>query len=189
MSESANVPAIGFSVTVDISQGRQMVLQGFFPDDEPDEAVNARLDRALKFADRQRAKYEVPVLAEERAKLRDELAQYDEDVAVAEENFQKSQATFDVQILETQGQIRRTMDEGETKARSAGKIGAYKPQGQTKHNIEIAKKQIEDYAAQKEKNVAERESFLNNIKIAIDRRKARIALLDEKIADLEKANV
>lgn len=188
MSETANVPAIGFSVTVDISQGRQMVLQGFFPDDEPDANVNARLDRALRFADRQRAKYEVPVLAEERAKMEDELAQYDEDVALAEDNFQKSQATFDVQILETQNQIRRTIEDGEDKARRAGKIGAYKPQGQTAHNIEIAKQQLKDYASQKEKNAAERQGFLDNIKIAIDRRKARIALLDEKIAELEKAN-
>ena len=61
MSDTANVPAIGFSITVDVSSGRQMVLQGFFPDDEPDAAVNARLDRALRFADRQRSRYEIPV--------------------------------------------------------------------------------------------------------------------------------
>jgi hypothetical protein len=187
MSESASVPAIGFSMTVDISQGRQMVLQGFFPHDESDEAVNARLDRALSFADRQRSKYEIPVLSEERAKLRDELAQYEEDVALAEENFKKSQATFDVQILEAQGEIRRIEEEGAAKAMRSGKVGGYKPQGQTAHNISIIKKQIEDYAKQKEGNVAERENFLNNIRISIERRMARIAMLDEKIAELEKA--
>ena len=45
-----------------------------------------------------------------------------------------------------------------------------------------------DYRKQKESNAAERKAFLDNIKVAVDRRIARIALLDEKIAELEKAN-
>ena len=188
MSDTANVPAIGFSITVDVSSGRQMVLQGFFPDDEPDAAVNARLDRALRFADRQRSRYEIPVLAEERAKLRDELAQYKEDTELAEANFVKAQATFDVQILESNQQIQKLMDEGEADGLRRGKVGSYKPQGVRKHNIDLIKTQIEDYKKQKESNAAERKAFLDNIKVAVDRRIARIALLDEKIAELEKAN-
>ena len=189
MSEQANVPAIGFSITVDISSGRQMVLQGFFPDEEPDADVNARLDRALRFADRQRAKYEIPVLAEERAKLRDELAQYKEDTELAEANYHKAQSTFVIQILEAQKQANEIRDKGEAEALKRGKVGPYRPQGATAHNIDMIKKQIEDYKLQKENNSAERKAFLDNIKIAVDRRVARIQQLDEKIEELEKANL
>ena len=180
------VPAIGFSTTVNVDGNRQLVFQGYFDQAESDDVVNARIDRIMRLADRQRSIYELPILKEERQKIAEELAQYEQDVAEAEANFNKTQAQFDVQILETQKQAKEMNEAGYNEHVKRGGQGAYKPKGRAEANLRLAETQIENFRKTKEANIAERQQFLDNIKVAIDRRQARLLVLDEKLGDLEK---
>jgi septum formation inhibitor MinC len=189
MTEEAKpiqVPAIGFSTTINVDGNRQIVFQGYFEQDESDDTVNARLDRIMRLADRQRGIYEIPLLKEERQKLRDDVAQAEQDIAEADANFQKQQAQLDVQILEMHGQREEALKEGYAAHAKRGGQGPYKPQGKTEANLRLVETQIENFKKAKETNAAERQQFLDNIQVAISRRQARLLVLDEKIGDLEK---
>jgi chromosome segregation ATPase len=187
MEEPIKVPAIGFSITANIDGNRQTVFQGFFDENEDDKTVNKRIDRVMRLVDRQRSIYEIPGLKEELLKLTDELAQYNEDVDKAEGEFQKAQATLDVQVVEVQQTRAKEEEAGRADHARSGKLGSYKPGGNRARNLELCQKQIEDIKKQKETNAAERQQFLDNIKISIERRQARIEILKVKIADLEQA--
>jgi hypothetical protein len=50
-------PALGFSITSNITDRSQIVVQSFVPLDATDEQINAVLDKVTKACDRQRAKY------------------------------------------------------------------------------------------------------------------------------------
>ena len=189
MTEKAKpiqVPAIGFSTTINVDGNRQIVFQGYFEQDESDDAVNARIDRIMRLADRQRGIYEIPLLKEERQKLRDDVAQAEQDIAEAEANFQKQQAQLDVQILETRQQGETAFKEGYDEHVKRGGQGPYNPKGRAEANARLVETQIANFKQAKETNAAERQQFLDNIQIAISRRQARLLVLDEKIGDLER---
>jgi hypothetical protein len=186
MSDDIKVPAIGFSTTINIDGNRQMVFQGYFEQDEDDVLVNARIDRIMRLADRQRSVYDIPVLKEERAKLLEEVAQYDEDVGTAEIEFQKSQAALDVQILELRNQADNFTKQGYDEHVKRGGVGAYKPKGRAASNLTLMDTQVEQIKATKEANAAERKQFQDTVGVAVKRRQDRLKVLEEKIADLEK---
>lgn len=50
-------PALGFSITSNITDRSQIVVQSFVPLDATDDEINAVLDKVMKACDRQRAKY------------------------------------------------------------------------------------------------------------------------------------
>lgn len=75
----SEVPAIGFSTTVNLNGDRQIVFQGFFPADHTDADANALLDRVMRLADRQQAYYERQGVVEELRKHQETLAQFHED--------------------------------------------------------------------------------------------------------------
>lgn len=50
-------PALGFSITSNITDRSQIVVQSFVPLDASSEEINAVLDKVMKACDRQRAKY------------------------------------------------------------------------------------------------------------------------------------
>ena len=83
MSDTATsaTPAIGYSITANIDGNRRIVFQHFVAADEDDASVNANLDRIMGLVDRQRARYEIPGLAEELETLTNTMAQYEEDRA------------------------------------------------------------------------------------------------------------
>lgn len=186
MSETTT-PAIGFSITANVDGNRQIVFQGFFEQDEDDTVANARLDRVMRLTDRQRALYELPTLKAERQKYISELAQYEEDVATAEVEYKKAQAAVDVQILEFNANKQEAKEAGYAAHIKGGRQGAYVPKGATERSIALAEQSIENAKAEKLKNDAEREQFLQSVAIAVQRREVEVAKLNEKIGDLEKA--
>lgn len=180
------VPAIGFSVTANIDGDRQVVFQGYFEQAEDDVTVNARIDRIMALTDRQRSKYKLPGLKEEHRKLTDELAQYKQDVDEAEVNFAKAQATLDVQMLEHGKNRAKLVNDGVASHNARGKVGDYEPKGALAasiRNIDMAMQEAKD---RKVHNEAEKKVHLDNVAIAINRRHARLALLEQEIADLER---
>jgi len=186
MVDSIQVPAIGFSTTVNVDGDRQMVFQGYFEQGEPDDVVNARIDRIMLLADRQRSKYKLPALREELQKLTDELAQYKQDVDEAELNFQKAQAGLDIQIVELMAQKANLHNEGAASHAARGKVSPYKPAGHVASSLQNIEKQVADLKDRKASNEAEKKVHYDNVVIAIDRRQARVQVLQEQIADLER---
>jgi hypothetical protein len=51
--------AIGYSIACNLGGERQMTVQCFVDESEPDEAVHARIDRVFRVVDRQKAKYDL----------------------------------------------------------------------------------------------------------------------------------
>lgn len=186
MSEIDKVPAIGFSVTANVDGDRQVVFQGYFEQAEDDAVVNARIDRIMALTDRQRSKYKLPGLREEQRKLADELAQYKQDVDEAELNFNKAQATLDVQALELGKNRARIHNDGLQQHNVLGKSGSYVPKGAAAASLANLDKALEEVKDRKTTNEAEKKVHLDNVSIAINRRHARLALLEQEIADLER---
>jgi len=178
--DTAAQPAIGYSITVDVAPGRQIVFQHFVGDDETDAAVNARLDRLMAFADRQRAKYELPDITEELLKMTDEIAQLEQDRAETELRHREADRTFDNELARMAVMRETTQSDGYAKHLAQGKQGSFKPAGATKSTIEKIEHDVTAINDQRAKNNAERDQFLGNMEIAVKRREDRIATLEAK---------
>lgn len=189
MSDTATsaTPAIGYSITANIDGNRQIVFQHFVAADEDDTSVNANLDRIMGLVDRQRARYEIPGLAEELETLTNTMAQYEEDRARVDLEYDKAMATLDVQIEEMAGKRKEFFDQGYEQHKSSGRQGSYKPQGMVKTNIARVENAIEQAKEAKTKNLNERAQATENLEISITRHKARIALVTERIAKLKES--
>lgn len=189
MSDTATsaTPAIGYSITANIDGNRQIVFQHFVAADEDDASVNANLDRIMSLVDRQRARYEIPGLQEELDTLTNTMAQYEEDRARVDLEYDKAMATLDVQIEEMAGKRKEFFDQGYEQHKSSGRQGSYKPQGMVKTNIARVENAIEQAKEAKTKNLNERAQATENLEISITRHKARIALVTERIAKLKES--
>lgn len=182
----STIPAIGISITANVDGNRQIVFQHFYAADLPDAEINAGIDRMMNFSDRQRARYELPELREERRKIMDENAQYAEDLATAEANHERAQAGLDVQIETLQSDHKEAFETAYAEHRRSGRTGSFVPKGVIATNLERLKMGIAQADETKKKNDEERRQFLQNMQIAMDRRTARLAVLADKIAELEK---
>ena len=189
MSDTATsaTPAIGYSITANIDGNRQIVFQHFVAADEDDSSVNGNLDRIMSLVDRQRARYEIPGLQEELDTLTNTMAQYEEDRARVDLEYDKAMATLDVQIEEMAGKRKEFFDQGYEQHKSSGRQGSYKPQGMVKTNIARVENAIEQAKEAKTKNLNERAQATENLEISITRHKARIALVTERIAKLKES--
>lgn len=177
--------ALGWSITANIDGNRQIVLQSFFALDASDEDANAMLDKANRLVDRMRAKYEIPGLKEERAKYVAEIAQAEQDIAEAELNHGKAQASLDVQIATLQDDARKAFEAGYERFKHDGRQGSYAPKGADKTNQDRFASAVEQAKAAKLKNDNERDQAMQGFGIALARRRDAVVELDKKIADLE----
>jgi hypothetical protein len=186
MTEAVKAPAIGYSVTCNLDGNRQIVFQCFVDQDEDDASVNAKLDRVLRFSDRQRARYELVDMAKEIDELTKTLDQFDIEKGRVEENFQKAQASFDLQIMELRAQAKDLQTKGYNEHAASGRKGDYVPRGATAAqlaNIEVA---IADADRQKTEQVEARAAALANTATNMDNRKRRIAELKAKMDEARK---
>lgn len=180
------VVATAFSLVFGIADDRQITFQSGFADDEDDNVVNARLDRVMRFAERLQALKKLPQLRDERRTMLDEIAQYESDCASFMNNAHpKAQASIDVEIEELQELRKETFDKSYAAFRAAGRQGSYIPKGVDQQRIEAADRAIEAAKAKKVTNDAERDRVEKDYADNIERRRVRIQILDEKIAELE----
>lgn len=180
----AETTALGWSITANIDGNRQIVLQSFFAADASAEEANAQLDFANAILDRQRAKYEIPDLEKEASKLRDEISQAEQDIAEAQVNHDKAQASLDEQIAKLQGLSEDEFKAGYANHRNTGRQGSYTPKGATKANMERIETDINRASEAKSKNDGERDQFLANIGIALNRRRDRIKEIEARLGEL-----
>lgn len=166
------VVAAGLSINIGLADDRQMTFQSGFEGDEPDDVVNARIDRMMRFADRQKARYEIPKLEDELQKHVETLAQFREDLDRIDVKHQHDQAVRQVEIDErgaqkdaarkkvaaeidatvlTTKQHRATEYEAGLQAhRRGGRTGSYIPNGVTKANLDRIDKYLETMISSKE---------------------------------------
>lgn len=156
--------ATAVSLVVGLTDNMQITFQTGFGTDETDAAVNARLDRLVAVADRQRAIAQVPVIEAQLVKEQADLSQFQEDLGRIEIDHvarkaslqrqlddklagrdkarKKHAAEIDVMILEMQDVRQATWNNGAEQARAHGRLGAYEPRGVDKSNLEKIDKQI-----------------------------------------------
>jgi hypothetical protein len=178
-------PALGYSITANLDGSRQIVVQCFTDGDESLEATHAKIDRAMAVVDRQKARYQIVDLRKERAQLVDELAQGAQDLAEVDLNFVKAQAGLDVQAGELNRQAEEVFKQAYEAHDRTGRTGKFKLVGHAKANTERVQAALDQVAALKAKNEAEREQHRQGFQISQQRREARVALLDGEIATLE----
>lgn len=190
MSEAATPPtqvvALGYSIVGSISDNAQITFHHAIAEDESDASVNAKLDRIMGLIDRQRLKYEAPALRKELADLKDMNAQSTEDMANSEANYNKAQADLDVQIETFQKKAKELHDVGYARHQHSGRGGSYVPKGNDAQQIAAAKAGVDAAVEAKARNDAERKQFLENIGVSTSRREARIAMIEGKLAEIDK---
>jgi predicted nucleic acid-binding Zn-ribbon protein len=175
--------AVGF--TIGLADDRQVTFQTGFAEDEPDHLINARFDRIMALADRQKAKYELVKLREELETHDKALARLVEDIARVDVDFEKSQAQLDVQIVEYQrrkGELEQSIYQNNV---STGRSGNRKPQGHASVSLKNIEAGIDNAKADKEKNIAERDQHRETVLAQRGRFEEEIARIKSKIAAKE----
>jgi len=185
MSEPKTAPAIGYSLTCNLGGDRQIVFQCFVAEDESDESVNAKLDRMSGFADRLKARAELPQLREELEKHMAGYNQMIEDKARLDLDFEKSQASLDVQVENLNEQIANAEKAAQVQWEANGRRGAYTPTGSAKANIERFRTGIKAVLDDKAKNAAERDAAVSNYEITKKTWELQEKRLRDKIAERE----
>jgi len=84
-----DIPAIGFSLQVDLGAGRVGVFQTALPNDCSLIELNRMLDKMNRAGDRQRAHYKIEEEERSLALVRKEQAQHKEDLDAVDERFAK----------------------------------------------------------------------------------------------------
>lgn len=158
--------ASAVSITVGLSNDRQITFQTGFESDEPEGHVNARFDRIMRLADRQKARYQIEEIEEELVKHQETLANFLEDLerretAHVHEQAERRvvidtmsgmrvqakrdfQAEIDGTILKIQEARAEQYNAALEAFRAAGRKGSYVPAGQAKRNLGLIDKQIAD---------------------------------------------
>ena len=185
------VVATAFNLTVGLSDGRQITFQSGFEGDEPEADVNARLDRLIRLADRQKARYDLPEAEEELAKQRETLNNLLEDIPHVEkrheleqagrreqiaelqrlcgEDVSKARADVDTRILDLQSHKKAAFDAGQDEHQKRGRVGAYVPRGADKANADRLDAGIKELGEARDKMVAEVEAEYAKQIAAVDR--------------------
>lgn len=178
-------PALGYSITANLDGSRQIVVQCFTDSDESLEETHAKIDRAMAVVDRQKARYEIVELLKERGELIDQLAQGAEDLAQVDLNFEKAQASLDIQIGELIKQAEANFNEAYAKHNHSGRTSEFKLVGHAKATEERTKAALDQVEGLKKKNEAERDQHRQGFLISQERRQARIIFLNGEITRLE----
>ena len=185
MSEASTAPALGYSIVANLGGDRQITVQCFVGSDEPLVSINKKIDRALAVVDRQKARYELEDLYEERHKTAQTLAQFEEDLARLDLDFEASQDSLRKQITEVLTASNDAFDKGYNEYVTSGRRGDYKPTGATKQAMSVAEAQKHQIEQAMQKNANERDQALQQTTISVQRFKQALALADTKIAERE----
>jgi hypothetical protein len=182
---TAEVAALGVSITATLGGTRQIVLQNYIAADTPTGEKHRLIDEMMALADRQSAKADIIELRKEQEELARSLAQYDVDRVEADRQFDKAQAELDVQILTLQSDHKDFYEKGYNTHVGGGRTGSYKPKGAAESHLKVLELQVEKIKEAKEKNVAERDQHIHNLEVSINARKTRADVAGERIAELQ----
>lgn len=177
MPETTQAPALGYSIVANLGGDRQMTVQCFADSEEPVASIHAKIDKAMVVIDRQRAKYRLTELVEERHKQAVTLGRAEDDLARVEGEFQTEQARIDAQLGYLSEQIAEIDKVANARGRTGGAVGAEKARQKA------MREEVKSLVEVKSKQQAEREQHRQNVIISIARFKESIEKLDQDLAE------
>lgn len=171
------VVATGISLVVGLADDMQITFQTGFEGDETDEAVNARVDRLVRIAERQKAIAKLDKLERDLVQQKETLAQQQEDYAridlqtnqaiakrevelgVRKEQGAAERAAFiedvDNKIATLLESRQRAYDAGLEEHRRTGRSGSYVPRGAHKQAIDNTDRAIVEMKANRDGAIAD----------------------------------
>lgn len=176
MSDAA---ALGYSIVANLGDNRQITAQCFVASDAPLAEINAQIDKVQAVLDRQRAKYSIKDLIEERKQQATTLQRAEDDLARVEGEFKTQQATLNTRLGLLAEEVKQIDDAAYAKGRSGGAVGHEK----ARRNALVAE-QAEIQSAM-EKAREERGQHHHNVVISIARFREAVADSDRRIAEFE----
>lgn len=87
----APAPALGYSITANLGDDRQIVTQCFADSEEPLASIHAKVDKAMAIIDRQKAKYRKAELQKNVDEMEATLRRLKTDLAASETDYEHRQ--------------------------------------------------------------------------------------------------
>lgn len=155
-------PGIGVSITCNLGDSRQIVVQTHYPQAATKAEANAVVDRMFDLVDRKKAEYEIPALENELAQVEIGLKNFHDNRSLVEQTYLDDQARRKNRIGECEKEISDAFDAGYAEHNASKKQGEYKPSGARKSKIEALTREslklrdeIEDERKKRDKLVSE----------------------------------
>lgn len=121
--------AIGYSVAVNMGGDRQMTVQCFVGEDEPDAAINAKMDKVFRIVDRQKARYDLDKEYKEFEEIGRHLRNFLNAIPIAEKNAQFQTAALAVELNAKQEARKEVFDGAYSQHVANHRRGEFKPGG------------------------------------------------------------
>lgn len=189
------VVATGFSVVFGVADDCQITFQSGFEGDEDDSVVNARIDRLMRFGERQQALRRIPKLEKDLADQKGKLAQFQADRAEIELQADTKIAQLEIElrqreeqrepekkafeadingkILAMQERKAEAFNAGHAEHVKAGRTGDYTPRGDRKVQIDRIDRAIKEATDLRGKAIADFEityqSGIDTAKLEIEK--------------------
>lgn len=94
--------ALGYSITANLGDDRQIVVQCFADNDDPLQVIHGQLDKAMSVVDRQKAKYRKIEVEKSVEEMEKNLRRLKADLSAAETDFELQQKARNAAIAEIQ---------------------------------------------------------------------------------------
>lgn len=121
--------ALGYSIVCNMGGDRQMTVQCFVGEDEPDEVVNGKLDRAFRVVDRIKARYDLERHYKEFEEAGRHLRNFLNAIPIADKNAQYQLAALKVELTTKEEARKEVFDQGYNEHASSGRRGSFTPKG------------------------------------------------------------
>ena len=170
--------ALGYSITSNLGDDRQIVLQCFVGEDTPITEIHRRVDKAMAVADRQKAKYSKIELLKDLDKMEKTLRNLKNDMVEAEKNFERSQIEFDQKLSDC-------LKSGSDIMADAVESGRTSPVGANAQRHKALNSEMHRLNAEKQKSVEERKVIREQMAQGIIRYEEEIAIRRNQIAECD----
>lgn len=121
--------AIGYSIASNMGGDRQMTVQCFVAEDEPEEVINRKIDRVMAVLDRQKAKYDLSKLEREFEEVALHTRNFLNAIPMAAKAAEAQKQTLEAELLGMQEARKEVYDEAYAAHVKAGRRGQFSPKG------------------------------------------------------------
>lgn len=135
--------AIGYSIVTNMGGDRQMTVQCFVGEDEPDEVINARIDKVFRICDRQKARYDLDKQYAEFEEAARHLRNFLNAIPIAEDSSKRQIAALKVELAAKEEARKEVWEEGYQAHLSGHRKGEFVPNGALKGRLAAMDSEIQ----------------------------------------------